>query len=482
MLTAIPDRGRWAGRIVVALLSAVVLIACGYTWNSVRGIEGGITQLGGLDLGSGGDGAVDILLVGMDSRTDAKGNPLSDQELKWLRTGNDVSSSTDTIVLIRIPNNGASATAISIPRDAYVNVPGIGMSKINAAYGATREHVRRTEVEAGTDPAKAETDGTQAGRKALVQTVADLTGVQVDHYAEVGLLGFALLTDAVGGVDVCLKSAVNEPLSGARFRAGRQTLSGGKALAFVRQRHDLPRGDLDRITRQQVFMASLAQKILSTHTLTDTGQLSKLQQAISRSVVIDDNWDVLNFAGQLKDLSGGNVKFSTIPVVSEQGWSEDGTQSVVQVDPAAVKKFTQSLLSGPSKSGGFDRGDYKVDVVNAGTIDGLGANVANILSAKGFQNGKVSTSTANDRDSVIYTHSKGDASSALARDLGISTIREDPALPADTLRVVLTNTFEGPGSISDTGPSSDASKAAATAKPKAPSAISAGTDGPVCVN
>lgn len=465
------------------MLSAVVLLVCGYTWNSVRDLAGDVTQLGGLNLGSGGDGAVDVLLVGTDSRTDAKGNPLSDQELRWLRTGNDVSTSTDTIVLIRIPNNGSSATAISIPRDAYVNVPGIGMSKINAAYGATREHVRRTEVEAGTDPTKAEADGTQAGRKVLVQTVADLTGVQVDHYAEVGLLGFALLTDAVGGVDVCLKAPVREPLSGANFRAGRQTLSGGKALSFVRQRHELPRGDLDRITRQQVFMASLAQKILSTHTLTDSGQLSKLQDAISRSVIIDDNWDILNFAEQLKDLTGGNVKFSTIPVVTEQGWSEDGTQSVVQVDPAEVKKFTERLLGGGKSDGaGFDRGDYVVDVVNAGTIDGLAGNVANILSSKGFQAGKTSTSKANDRDSVVYVHTKGEASSTLARDLGVDIIREDPSLPENTMRVVLTNTFEGPGSIADTGPQSQASQAASSAKPKAPTPISAGTTGPVCVN
>ncbi|MFW0790947.1 LCP family protein [Gordonia sp. CPCC 205333] len=485
LLAAIPPRGRLAGRFAVALLSAVVLLVCGYAWNSVRGLEGGITQLAGLDLGTGDDGAVDILLVGTDSRTDAKGNPLSAKELRWLRTGDDVSTSTDTIILIRIPNNGSSATAVSIPRDAYVNVPGLGKSKINAAYGATREHVRRTEVEAGKDAKQAETDGTQAGRKALVQTVADLTGVQVDHYAEVGLLGFALLTDAVGGVDVCLKAPVREPLSGARFKAGRQTLTGGKALSFVRQRHDLPRGDLDRITRQQVFMASLAQKILSTQTLTDSGQLSKLQNAVSRSVVIDDNWDILKFAEQLKDLSGGNVKFSTVPVVTEQGWSDDGTQSVVKVDPAEVKKFTEKLLSSgssSSKSKDFDRGDYTVDVVNAGTIDGLAGNVGNILSSKGFQTGKTSTSSANDRDSVVYTHSKGKASQALAADLGNIAVREDSSLPENTMRVVLTNTFEGPGSIADTGPTSDASKAAADAKPKAAAPISAGTNGPMCVN
>ncbi|NED68278.1 LytR family transcriptional regulator, partial [Streptomyces sp. SID10244] len=75
--------------------------------------------------GGADDGAVDILLVGTDSRTDAKGNPLSPSELKMLRSGEEVATNTDTILLIRIPNDGSSATAISIPRDSYVDVPGI---------------------------------------------------------------------------------------------------------------------------------------------------------------------------------------------------------------------------------------------------------------------------------------------------------------------------------------------------------------------
>ena len=76
-------------------------------------------------LGGGGeDGAIDILLVGVDSRTDAHGNPLSPEELATLRVGDDEATNTDTIILIRIPNNGKSATAISIPRDTYVERPG----------------------------------------------------------------------------------------------------------------------------------------------------------------------------------------------------------------------------------------------------------------------------------------------------------------------------------------------------------------------
>ncbi|WP_058252704.1 LCP family protein [Gordonia sp. v-85] len=469
------------GRALIAVASVAVLLCTGYAWNTMSDLQTRITQLGGLDLGGGAeDGAVDILLVGTDSRTDAKGNPLSPEELRLLRSGDEVATNTDTILLIRIPDDGSSATAISIPRDSYVDVPGVGMSKINAAYGTTRETVRAQAVTDGKSESEAESEGTLAGRKALVDTVANLTGVQVDHYAEVGLLGFVLLTNAAGGIDVCLNDAVRDPFTGARFRAGRQTLDGPKALSFVRQRHGLPRGDLDRITRQQAFMASLTQKIISANTLTDPGKLSELQDAVSRSVVIDDDWDIIRFAEQLKDLSGGRVKFATIPIVTEQGWSEDGQQSVVQVDPREVQAFTGDLLA-PKQTQGIQRGDYTVDVVNAGTIDGLASNVANILTNKGFRVGATSSGKADTKDSIVYAKEESDAARLLAKDLGGAQAVADPALADDQLKVVLTNTYAGPGSISDTGDQTDNTPASERVGNKRPP-ITAGNEGPMCVN
>ena len=95
-----------------------------------------------------------------------------------------------------------------------------------------------------------------AAADALIGAVEDLTGLTIDHYAEVNLVGFATLTKAIGGVTVCLAAPTRDPLSGAHFAAGVQTISGATALAFVRQRHGLPQGDLSRIRRQQVFLAA----------------------------------------------------------------------------------------------------------------------------------------------------------------------------------------------------------------------------------
>src|ERR1700759_2247494 len=305
-------------RVIATVTAALVVLVTGVAWSQVRSFEDGIYHVFSPSLGHGdNDGAIDILLVGMDSRTDAHGNPLSQQELASLKAGDEVASNTDTIILIRIPDNGKSATAISIPRDTYVQAPGLGKTKINGVYGQTKEEKRVSLVESGAAPDEAEREGTEAGREALIKTVADLTGVTVDHYAEIGLLGFSLITDALGGVNGCLKNDVSEPLSGADFKAGWQQLAGPQALSFVRQRHDLPRGDLDRVVRQQVFMASLAHQIISSKTLSSPSTLNKLQEAVQRSVVISDGWDVMQFAEQVQKLAGGNVAFATIPVLEE---------------------------------------------------------------------------------------------------------------------------------------------------------------------
>src|ERR1700759_5659245 len=301
-------------RVIATVTAALVVLVTGVAWSKVRSFEDGIYHVFAPSLGHGGDGgAIDIPLVGMDSRTDPPGNPLSPQELPSLKAGDETATNTDTIILVRIPDNGKSATAISIPRDTYVSAPGLGKTKINGVYGQTKEEKRVSLVESGVAPAEAEAQGTEAGREALIKTVGDLTGVTVDPYPEIGLLGFSLITDALGGVNVCLKEPVFEPLSGADFPAGWQKLNGPQALSFVRQRHDLPRGDLVRVVRQQVVMASLAHQVISGKTLSSPATMNRLQKAIQRSVVLSSGWDIMDFVTQLQKLAVGRVAFATIP-------------------------------------------------------------------------------------------------------------------------------------------------------------------------
>src|ERR1700704_6386382 len=379
-------------RVIAVTVALAIVVGTGVAWGKIRSFESGINHISPIALGQGGeDGAIDILLVGLDSRTDAHGNPLSAEELATLRAGDNVSTNTDTIILVRIPNNGKSATAISIPRDSYVMAAGLGKTKINGVYGQTREAKRVNLVKAGDSAQDAATQGTEAGREALIKTVADLTGVTVDHYAEIGLLGFALITDALGGVNVCLKDAVYEPLSGADFPAGWQKLNGPQALSFVRQRHDLPRGDLDPVTRQQAAMAALAHQVISGKTLSSPATLNRLQDAVQRSVVLSEGWDIMDFIQQLQKLAAGNVAFATIPILEEAGWSDDGMQSVVRVDPSQVKDWVAGLLhdqaQGKTEQLAYTPSKTSVDVVNDSDINGLAAAVSQVLTDKGFATG-----------------------------------------------------------------------------------------------
>lgn len=474
------------------------MLSTGVAWSRIRAFEAGISQISSPLLGQGGDdGAVDVLLVGMDSRTDAHGNPLSEEELATLRAGNDVATNTDTIVLIRIPTNGESATAISIPRDSYVEVPARGKMKINGVYGEVKLETMKQLVEVqGMDADVAEPLAVQDARGALIETVADLTGVTVDHYAEIGLLGFALITDALGGVEVCLKNPVYEPLSGADFPAGWQKLDGPQALSFVRQRQDLPRGDLDRVTRQQTVMASLARDVISSKTLSSPATLDRLQRAIQRSVVLSDGWDVMDFVEQLQGLAAGNIAFATIPILREDGWSDDGMQSVVRVDAQQVQDWVSGLLEeqdeGNTEEVAYTRDKTKTEVLNATDINGLAAAVSHVLISNGFSSGPVGNAEGGPvATSEVRAAKKDDiGANEVAEQLGGLPVVEDRSVGPGFVRVVLGDDYTGPGSgLDGTDPTvttlqHSAGTTAATdeAVPPPPEIITAGTDDPKCVN
>ena len=325
--------------------------------------------------------------------------------------------------------------------------------KINGVYGSVHlEKLKQLVEQQGVDPAKAEPQAAEAGREALIKTVANLTGVTVDHYAEIGLLGFALITDALGGVKVCLKDAVYEPLSGADFPAGWQTLDGPQALSFVRQRHDLPRGDLDRVTRQQAVMASLAHEVISSKTLSSPATLNRLQNAVQRSVVLSDGWDIMDFVEQLQKLAAGSVAFATIPILEEAGWSDDGMQSVVRVDPSQVKEWVASLLhdqdEGKTEQLAYTPDKTTVDVVNDTDVNGLAAAVSQVLTNKGFEAGNVGNNDAGHVTGSQVQAAKADdlGAQAVSKELGGLPVVENASVAPGTIRVVLAGDYTGPGS------------------------------------
>ena len=178
-----------------------------------------------------------------------------------------------------------------------------------------------------------------------MRTIEDLTGLSIDHFVQIDLLGFYRISNAIGGVDVCLNNAVKEANSGIDLKAGHQSIQGTQALAFVRQRYGFPQGDLDRIKRQQYFLSAVFRKMSSAGTLLNPIKLQNLLKAVSSSLQMDPDLVPSKLATQMQNLQAGNFSFTTIPT---QGFADvqiDGqTQNVVVVDAAAMPSFIGKLI------------------------------------------------------------------------------------------------------------------------------------------
>jgi len=455
-----------SGKIALTVVSVLILVITGYYWRELKPWQEDLTTADVIDQApteKPADGAIDILMVGMDSRTDAQGHPLSDAQLAQLHAGeSDGELNTDTLIMIRIPNDGKKATGISMPRDSYVDIPGYGDHKINSAYlRAKNEAYQKLQNDGVKDKAQLEVRSNQEGAKNLISTVEALTGATIDHYAEVNLLGFYDITKAIGGIDVCLKNRVDDYRSGAHFKKGRQNLTGARALAFVRQRHGLPNGDLDRIVRQQVFMTGMAKKVFSQDMLTPgSDTLDKLRGAVAKSVVLDEDWNVIQFAQQMMNFTGGNLDFKTIPVGRiDLETPEDG--SAVEVDPDDVHAFVDGLLGkkppakedDPGKDeAGNDGGEAKqvvVNVRNASGQSGLAGEVADALAGEGFTKGEIGNADLRDQTVVRFPEGEQDSAEQVAQALGGEPVVEpDANLQSGSVTVLLGADYE-PGSGTD---------------------------------
>jgi LCP family protein required for cell wall assembly len=342
---------RSVGRVTLAVctfLSAALFVLAGYAWATYRGIDNGVPR-GNLAVGASPSGAKEanfdgqdqnILLVGIDDRSQ-----MTDAEVKKLHVGRgDGSMATDTMMIVHVPADGSKATLISIPRDSYVNIPGHGMNKINAAYAYGYNSVSGTYNEKRT-----------AGASLLIHTISNLTGLSIDHYVQVNFMGFYDLAKALGGVTVNLCHAVNDTVaynrsigsdggSGFHMSKGKHELNAIEALEFVRQRHNLPNGDLDRTRRQQYFLTAAFRKVASVSLLF---KLRDLGDAVKRNLFVDESLHLTDLARQMNNLSADHIVGKRIPF---ERFATESVGSVEIIDPARVQRFVKNLIEGPSKS------------------------------------------------------------------------------------------------------------------------------------
>jgi LCP family protein required for cell wall assembly len=449
--------------------AALVLAVSGFTYFVVRDVS----SIGGSHAINSGPsiGAQNILLMGLESRTDWNGNVLPNDILNALHAGSRQGvlyegvggNATNTLILIHIPAGGKKAIGFSIPRDDWVTFPQAydnqTQGKIDQAYGdalAEKESQVRQQ-NPGMSQNQVAFQGNEAGRAAAVATVEAFTGVHIDHFAEVNLDGFYELAKVLGGVQVCLKHPVPlDSYSGFYAKkAGYQHLNARMALAFVRQRHGLTNGDLDRTHRQQAFLDSVMQQLRTQGVLGDLTKINSLLSVAKQYVITDSGWNLLDFATQMRSLTSGNLSFHTLPI---EAYATIAGQSVNQVNVPYIQQLIHNTFyPAPAASSSAkpkptatatvsaaEAAATTVDVYNGGSTQGLAGQVSAALVKDGFKAGQVSNTTTLASTQVLYGTGAAASGARIASLFGV-TATASAAVAAGHVQVNLGGNATVPG-------------------------------------
>jgi len=442
-----------AGRVMVALVAVCMLAATGVGWSGLRHLSSGITTsqaLVGVPVSTGG--AQNILIMGLDSRLDQHGRPLPPDIYDALHAGDENVGgyNANVLILLHMPAGGGPVTAISIPRDDYVDLPqcpgGPCQGKIKQAYGLAYAHVLdpRGTGELPTDITEAQEQAArEAGRKAVISTVRHLLEIPIDHFIEVTLVAFFQIAKVVEPITVCLNSDTTDNYSGADFHRGVQQIDAAQALAFVRQRRDINDDlftDLDRTRRQQAFIASLVNALRTAGALDRPSTLRNLLDVARQNVAVDDGFDLAGFVQHASSLSGSELSLYTLPI-TQFGEDTDG-QDVNYIDVPAIRGIVHNLIGAgsPSASGSSPTTGYVttvLNVINATHHNGLATSVQNAFASRGFTPGSTTSATALSQQSAIeYGPDAGDAAKTLAAQLDLTATASE-YIGADTVQLIL---------------------------------------------
>ena len=454
------------------LAAVLVIVVAGYA-HSLVGLT---TQIeGGASIGdSSSVGAMNILLMGLESRTDFEGNTLSRAELAQTHSGSDEpggdlgAQDTDTLILIHVFAGGQKAVGYSIPRDDVVNYPhttldGATEGKIDGAYNYA--YNQYTNENAGKMSQHALYEGANAaGQVFEVQTVESVTGVHIDHFVVSNIYGFELIAQELGGMEVCLKPApasiepdgfgfggnlIDLPSPGANFaldsnsgfnaikydgynlkKGGAQYLhlSPPQALAFVRSRDSLPGVDIGRTHRQQAAIDSIIYDLKNRNVLSDPSVISSLLSGASSYLKTDSGFSLLDFAPEMRSLTGSNLSLSTLPDAAVQNiyipvFGNDLQDAnyiyVPDIQRLVNKGFYGSAAVKPTKS-------VTVDVYNGSGAPGLAGDAKQAFAGQGYATGKAANASAQsqtvqDDTQVFYGAGAAANAGSIADEVGAVT-------------------------------------------------------------
>lgn len=318
--------------------------------------------------------AMNILMLGSDSRAGANA--------AYGRSMKNEPPRSDTIILLHLSPGGGGAFGVSFPRDLMVPIP-----SCKKASGGTTPAEGKAQINSAY---------TLAGPSCTVKTIEGLTNLRIDHFMEVNFVGFKSITDAIGGVPICLPKDVNDPKSKLHLSKGKHTIKGDEALSYVRVRHGLGDGsDLGRIKRQQKFMGALANKAMSAGVLSNPDKLLKLINAGTKSLKTDSELTgptMMKIGQGMQGMTSGKLRFITVPwgpdpadpnrvVLSQPG--SDNFFNALRNDRAVPDEKKKPAGGGAAPK--IPASQVKVRVYNAGGIAGQASRVAEALRGQGFQ-------------------------------------------------------------------------------------------------
>ena len=250
------------------------------------------------------------LLAGSDSRADGA-----------VQDDFNESERADSIMLVNVAPNGQKV-ALSIPRDTYAEIPGVGWDKINASYA-------------------------YGGPELLVETVEKLTGLTVDHFVQIGMGAVPDMVDAVGGVELCYDNDADDQYSGLKWTAGCHTVDGTTALQFSRMRYQDPEGDIGRTKRQRQVISKVISSAASPSTLVNPAKTLRVERAGSRSFTVDEDSSVLTVASLVWALRGASSnQMMGVPPIESLNFTTNAGASAVLLRDTTADDFFAKLRAG----------------------------------------------------------------------------------------------------------------------------------------
>ena len=387
-------------QLLTALFAVVIVVITGMAWAGNHNLFAGITVSQALEGVPGStDGDQNILVMGLDSRLDQHGRPLPQEMYDALHAGDETAGgyNANVLIVVHIPGGTGPITAISIPRDDYVDLSGCPTSdckgKVKQAYGFAYQHAMDSMANASAssnDPTANEQNAREAGRKAQISTVRKLLGVPIDHFIEVTLAAFFQIAQVVQPITVCLNEASYDSFSGADFHKGVQQIDAAQAMAFVRQRRDINDDlftDLDRTRRQQAFIVSLLSALRHGGSMSSPSELHRLLDVARQNIAVDSGLDMANFVQHASGFTDRGVSLYTLPITAFE--RDSAGEDVNTIDVSTIRAIVHTLVAGDSlpatPTSGAQTPLSDGNTTTSGAISGVSGIVLNVVNASPFQ-------------------------------------------------------------------------------------------------